>query len=85
MISVRNPFFQIVNTVLFFKLVVVVVAAVVLVAAAATMLSNKISLQVTWDREQLHLQRIFLEHKFYSFWHYKVTVGGTALHTCNYF
>ena len=67
----------------FFMLVVVVV--VVLVAAAATMLSNNISLQVTWDWEQLHLQHFLLEHKFYSFWHYKVTIGGTALHPCNYF
>jgi len=58
---------------------------VVLVAAAATMLSNKISLQVTCDREQLHLQHFFSEHEFYSFLHYKVTTGGTALHPCNYF
>ena len=86
MISVQNSLFQIVNTILFFMLVVVVVAVVVLVAAAAaTMLSNKISLQVTWDWEQLHLQHFFLEHKFYFFWHYKATVGGTALHPCNYF
>lgn len=56
-----------------------------LVEAAATMLSNKISLHVSRDQEQLHLQNFVLEHKSYSFWLYKFTVGGTALHPCNYF
>lgn len=54
--------------------VVTVVAVAVLVAAAATMMSNKISLQGTRDQEQLHLLHSSLEHKSYSFWHYKVTV-----------
>jgi hypothetical protein len=57
----------------------------VLVAAAATMTSNKISLHASWDQEQLHLKHFLLEHKSSSFWHYKVTVGGTALHPYNYF
>jgi hypothetical protein len=87
MISVQNSLFEIMNIVLFFMLVVVVVlvAVAVLVAAGATMMRNKMSLHVSRDWEQLHLQHFFLEHKFYSFWHYKFTVGGTALHPCNYF
>ena len=60
--------------------VVTVVAVAVLVAAAATMMSNEISLQGTRDQEHHHLLHSFLEHKSYSFWHYKVTVGGTAFH-----
>jgi len=56
---------------------------VLVAAAAATMISNKISLHVSWDQE-LHLQHFLLEHKSSSFWHYKVT-GGTVLHPYNYF
>jgi hypothetical protein len=60
MISVQNSLFEIMNTVLLMLVVVVV-------AAAATMISNKISLHVSWDREQLHLQHFLLEHKSSSF------------------
>lgn len=57
---------------------------IVLVAAAATMISNKISLHISWDQE-LHLQHFLLEHKSSSFWYYKVTVLGTTLRPYNYF